>query len=224
MAANAGPRASRVVHHHPPSNLSDSQQGIGYDSEQCRSSDSDDDSDSGLGSREVPEYNMPSAPSVMPVQTPLTLAMGQNHLQLSMAVPGMAPNSTAGMAQQQQQQQFRHAGQPPPGNQSNQSARKRNTSSDDKERKRLKRLLRNRVSAQQARERKKAYLTDLEVRAKELEARNAQLEEKLTTLQRENFMLRQVVKNTTLKKQPGAGAGGSGVGGMGGPQGGGVLA
>ena len=33
---------------------------------------------------------------------------------------------------------------------------------DEKERKRLKRLLRNRVSAQQARERKKAYLSSLE--------------------------------------------------------------
>jgi transcription factor HY5 len=54
------------------------------------------------------------------------------------------------------------------------------------------RLLRNRVSAQQARERKKAYLTDLEVRSKELEQRNAELEERVSTLQHENQMLRQV--------------------------------
>jgi transcription factor HY5 len=54
------------------------------------------------------------------------------------------------------------------------------------------RLLRNRVSAQQARERKKAYLSDLEVRSKELEQRNAELEERVSTLQRENQMLRQV--------------------------------
>ena len=54
------------------------------------------------------------------------------------------------------------------------------------------RLLRNRVSAQQARERKKVYLTDLEVRGQTLDQRNAELEEKVSTLQRENFMLRQV--------------------------------
>ncbi|XP_062217290.1 transcription factor HY5-like isoform X2 [Phragmites australis] len=49
------------------------------------------------------------------------------------------------------------------------SARRRVRSPADKEHKRLKRLLRNRVSAQQSRERKKAYLTDLEVKVKELE-------------------------------------------------------
>lgn len=53
------------------------------------------------------------------------------------------------------------------------------------------RLLRNRVSAQQARERKKAYLSELEIRSKELEHRNAELEERVSTLQRENQMLRQ---------------------------------
>lgn len=54
------------------------------------------------------------------------------------------------------------------------------------------RLLRNRVSAQQARERKKAYLSELEVRVKDLEKRNSELEERLSTLQNENQMLRQV--------------------------------
>lgn len=54
------------------------------------------------------------------------------------------------------------------------------------------RLLRNRVSAQQARERKKAYLIELEARVKELETKNAELEERLSTLQNENQMLRQV--------------------------------
>lgn len=54
------------------------------------------------------------------------------------------------------------------------------------------RLLRNRVSAQQARERKKAYLNDLEVRVKELEKKNSELEERVSTLQNENNMLRQV--------------------------------
>jgi len=51
------------------------------------------------------------------------------------------------------------------------------------------------VSAQQARERKKAYLTDLEVKVKvkvkDLE-KNSELEERLSTLQNENQMLRQV--------------------------------
>ncbi|URE01962.1 hypothetical protein MUK42_20505 [Musa troglodytarum] len=62
----------------------------------------------------------------------------------------------------------------------------------DKEHKRLKRLLRNRVSAQQARERKKAYLNDLEAKVKDLEAKNSELEERMSTLQNENNMLRQV--------------------------------
>eukprot|EP00850_Spirogloea_muscicola_P011183 SM000068S20615 [mRNA] locus=s68:489093:490382:+ [translate_table: standard] len=81
---------------------------------------------------------------------------------------------------------------------------RRGPTSADKEHKRMKRLLRNRVSAQQARERKKVYMSDLEGRSKELEERNAELEEKVSTLQRENFMLRQIVKNTTLKKNGGS--------------------
>ena len=48
------------------------------------------------------------------------------------------------------------------------------------------------MSAQQARERKKAYLTDLEVKVKNLEKKNSEIEEKLSTLQNENQMLRQV--------------------------------
>ena len=68
---------------------------------------------------------------------------------------------------------------------------------DEKERKRLKRLLRNRVSAQQARERKKAYMSTLEDERRAMEAKTAALESKINTLERENFMLRQVVKNST---------------------------
>ena len=68
---------------------------------------------------------------------------------------------------------------------------------DEKERKRLKRLLRNRVSAQQARERKKAYMSTLEDERRAMEAKTAGLESKINTLERENFMLRQVVKNST---------------------------
>ncbi|XP_062179018.1 transcription factor HY5 isoform X2 [Phragmites australis] len=90
------------------------------------------------------------------------------------------------------------------------SARRHGRSPADKEHRRLKRLLRNRVSAQQARERKKAYLGELEVRVKELEQRNSELEERLSTLQNENQMLRQVLKNTTVNKR---GPGGSSAGG-----------
>lgn len=53
-------------------------------------------------------------------------------------------------------------------------------------------MLRNRVSAQQARERKKAYLNELEARVKDLERKNSELEERLSTLQNENQMLRHV--------------------------------
>ncbi|KAB5537331.1 hypothetical protein DKX38_014864 [Salix brachista] len=69
----------------------------------------------------------------------------------------------------------------------------------DKEYRRLKRLLRNRVSAQQARERKKVYVTDLESRAKELQEMNTTLEEKISTLTNENTMLRKVLMNTRPK-------------------------
>ncbi|ESQ41081.1 hypothetical protein EUTSA_v10014851mg [Eutrema salsugineum] len=72
------------------------------------------------------------------------------------------------------------------------SQRKRGRSPAEKETKRLKRLLRNRVSAQQARERKKAYLSELENRVKDLENKNSELEERLSTLQNENQMLRHV--------------------------------
>nr|AKG58815.1 transcription factor HY5 [Fragaria x ananassa] len=86
------------------------------------------------------------------------------------------------------------------------SQRKRGRSPADKESKRLKRLLRNRVSAQQARERKKAYLSDLEVRVKDLEQKNSELEERLSTLQNENQMLRHILKNTTASRRGGGGA------------------
>ncbi|KAJ6862289.1 hypothetical protein NC652_039203 [Populus alba x Populus x berolinensis] len=85
-----------------------------------------------------------------------------------------------------------------------QSQRKRGRSPADKENKRLKRLLRNRVSAQQARERKKAYLTELETRVKDLEKKNSELEERLSTLQNENQMLRHILKNTTASRRGGS--------------------
>jgi len=73
------------------------------------------------------------------------------------------------------------------------AGKKRGRTAGDKEQNRLKRLLRNRVSAQQARERKKAYLTELEAKAKDLELRNAELEQRVSTLQNENNTLRQVL-------------------------------
>ncbi|XP_039123831.1 transcription factor HY5-like [Dioscorea cayenensis subsp. rotundata] len=89
--------------------------------------------------------------------------------------------------------------------------RKRGRSPADKEHKRLKRLLRNRVSAQQARERKKAYLNDLEAKVKDLEKKNSELEERLSTLQNENQMLRHILKNTTVSRR-GTSSGASGEG------------
>ncbi|KAG8375777.1 hypothetical protein BUALT_Bualt10G0135600 [Buddleja alternifolia] len=90
-----------------------------------------------------------------------------------------------------------------PAQPSTAGSRKRGRSPADKENKRLKRLLRNRVSAQQARERKKAYVIDLEARVKELETKNAELDERLSTLQNENQMLRQILKNTTAGSKEG---------------------
>ncbi|XBI39591.1 hypothetical protein VPH35_124333 [Triticum aestivum] len=89
-------------------------------------------------------------------------------------------------------------------------SRRRGRSPADKEHRRLKRLLRNRVSAQQARERKKAYMGELEAKVKDLETRNSELEERLSTLQNENQMLRQILKNTTGNRRGPGGSGGAG--------------
>ncbi|XP_042419804.1 transcription factor HY5-like [Zingiber officinale] len=86
-----------------------------------------------------------------------------------------------------------HAGQ--------QLVKRKGRNAAEKEHKRLKRLLRNRVSAQQARERKKAHLSELEAKANDLESRNSELEERLSTLQNENKMLRQILKNTTSNRK-----------------------
>ncbi|KAG7577628.1 Basic-leucine zipper domain [Arabidopsis thaliana x Arabidopsis arenosa] len=77
--------------------------------------------------------------------------------------------------------------------------RRRGRNPVDKEYRSLKRLLRNRVSAQQARERKKVYVSDLESRANELQNNNDQLEEKISTLTNENTMLRKMLINTRPK-------------------------
>ncbi|KAI9107982.1 hypothetical protein K1719_020855 [Acacia pycnantha] len=77
--------------------------------------------------------------------------------------------------------------------------RRRGRNPADKECRRIKRLLRNRVSAQQARERKKVYMNELEGRAKELEDKNSKLKERISTLINENAMLRKVLMNTRPK-------------------------
>ena len=58
-----------------------------------------------------------------------------------------------------------------------------------------KRLLRNRVSAQQARERKKAYLQNLERNAKMQEMRTSELEHKNKSLEMEVATLRALLKS-----------------------------
>ena len=57
------------------------------------------------------------------------------------------------------------------------------------------RLLRNRVSAQQARERKKSYMATLEDKCRHQEQRLADAEQRIKTLERESSMLRTVLKN-----------------------------
>lgn len=55
------------------------------------------------------------------------------------------------------------------------------------------------MSAQQARERKKVYVNELEVRAKHLHDLNSKLEESISTIINENTMLRKVLLNTRPK-------------------------
>lgn len=57
------------------------------------------------------------------------------------------------------------------------------------------RLLRNRVSAQQARERKKSYVSTIEEKVQEQDQQLAQYKQHVQKLERENGMLRQVIKN-----------------------------
>ena len=72
--------------------------------------------------------------------------------------------------------------------------------SDDRRRKRL---LRNRVSAQQARERKRNYIQEMEHRCSLVEDANADLEESIAQLEQENAQLRlkmrRVVKSTAAQ-------------------------
>ncbi|GMH19604.1 hypothetical protein Nepgr_021445 [Nepenthes gracilis] len=77
--------------------------------------------------------------------------------------------------------------------------RRRGRNPADKEYRRLRRLLRNRVSAQQARERKKVYVNDLESKANDLQYKNLKLEEEISTLLNENTMLRKILMNVRPK-------------------------
>uniref|UniRef100_M4DXL2 BZIP domain-containing protein n=2 Tax=Brassica campestris TaxID=3711 RepID=M4DXL2_BRACM len=87
----------------------------------------------------------------------------------------------------------------PETDQTQNAKRPRGRNPVDKEYRSLKRLLRNRVSAQQARERKKVYVSNLESRANELQNNNDELEEKISTLMNENTMLRKMLINTRPK-------------------------
>eukprot|EP00894_Picocystis_sp_ML_P001285 jgi/Pico_ML_1/51802/g2649.t1 len=60
---------------------------------------------------------------------------------------------------------------------------------EEKDVKRAKRLLRNRVSAQQARERKKYYVSNLEKKAKDLEEKVSQMEARINKLEHRNQAL-----------------------------------
>lgn len=51
------------------------------------------------------------------------------------------------------------------------------------------------MSAQQARERKKSYVATLEEKCKVQEQQLAEVEQRVKTLERENVMLRSVMKN-----------------------------
>lgn len=70
----------------------------------------------------------------------------------------------------------------------------KNTQIDDKEKRRQRRLLKNRESAQASRERKKAYVQNLEQKVTELTTRNETLEGEMEELERENEYLREKIR------------------------------
>jgi hypothetical protein len=75
-------------------------------------------------------------------------------------------------------------------------------SPEERERKRLRRLMRNRASAQQARERKKLWMNNIESRHAHLETAVTSLESRHALLERENWTLRALLK--TAVGAPGA--------------------
>ena len=68
---------------------------------------------------------------------------------------------------------------------------------EEREAKRLRRLMRNRASAQQARERKRDWMAGIEERASTLEDRVAQLSNQVNALERTNWTLRSLIKTAT---------------------------
>ena len=59
------------------------------------------------------------------------------------------------------------------------------------------------MSAQQARERKKSYVQDLEARCQASEQDRQLMEQRVKILERENGMLRQVIKNMQVRDDAG---------------------
>lgn len=68
------------------------------------------------------------------------------------------------------------------------------TEDEEMEQRRMRRLVRNRISAQQARERKKAYLSGLEGKLKSMEERSKSLQDAVLRLQQENASLRRLLR------------------------------
>lgn len=77
-----------------------------------------------------------------------------------------------------------------------------------KEERRKKRLLRNRVSAQQARERKRQHVVELEERCNRMEQSNTELVERAVALAKENEELRQLVREN-MRASSGGGSSGT---------------
>eukprot|EP00270_Netrium_digitus_P001991 TRINITY_DN1223_c0_g1_i2.p1 TRINITY_DN1223_c0_g1~~TRINITY_DN1223_c0_g1_i2.p1 ORF type:complete len:380 (-),score=72.46 TRINITY_DN1223_c0_g1_i2:494-1633(-) len=71
-----------------------------------------------------------------------------------------------------------------------------------KEERRRKRLLRNRVSAQQARERKRQHIEEMEEKCKKIAQANEELENVLQTLTKENETLRKILRNNMMARVP----------------------
>ncbi|GLC33470.1 hypothetical protein PLESTF_000444300 [Pleodorina starrii] len=90
----------------------------------------------------------------------------------------------------------------------------------DKDARRLKRLLRNRVSAQQARERKKQYVSSLEDQIREQQAHIGLLEKRLEDVESQNEALRNIIMTMRgFSDNPPAGGAAAAAGAAGGPTG-----
>nr|QEH62726.1 transcription factor HY5 [Salix matsudana] len=152
----------------------------------------------------IPAYSFPSSSERSSSSAPqLELKEGMESDEEIRRVPEMSSEPAGTSASGRETGSIDGPGRVQPAGEG-QSQKKRGRNPADKENKRIKRLLRNRVSAQQARERKKVYLTELETRVKDLEKKNSELEEKLSTLQNENQMLRHILKNTTASRRGGS--------------------